>query len=849
MSASKPALTICILVLALALGLACETGERATDEDIEAIAKALSDSAPTGSGPEANSPVLWPFPSIRNVEALLNEGADINAKDSNGDTLLHKAALHAGPDVIELLIAEGADIEAADERGNTPLHAAAQHGDATTVVALLDAGAKVNAANTSGETPLYFAAVEAGYISVTEASLKVEALLDRGADPNANASRALALANPEIQRLMMSYGADPNSPAGGLLPIHGAAEQGDVAMVEFWLNNGADVNATEEFGQTPLHFAVGRLFRPGEPAPPATFFMGVDMEESQALAVVQLLLNRGATVDVVASDAVGSWGLTPLLKAAELGRAEIVRLLLDHGANVHARDSSDNTILTLGSEADPRVMQLLIDRQVLVTFDAQTASDACQEASLGSDPSPAKLLLSEHCVAAGLAGTPSDVVSSEPTEGETPTPPTGPVSAITPHLRVNRMEFNLQWVTETPLHRAVVEGNTALVQASLAQGADVNAQATIRLTGHGSDVEWTGMTPLHLAALNPDPAVTQALLVGGANVNARAQHGLTPLHTAARFGARRHAQALVDGGAQVEARDDDGRTPLHWSLEGDPNIPGLLLDLGADIEAKNKDGFTPLHWAAIFVDLEGAAFFLVEQGADITATDNMGRTPCQVYFAANQGLGTSGMIELLCPVRSGPGPMSVNRFLSVSVGEEMPLHKTALDGTVSEVQAILDQGADVNSAVRLTWRDDTGPTSWEEVTPLHLAVMNPDPAVAALFLNRGADIEAMDWADRTPLIVAVMWFPNPAVITLLLDRGANIEALDYNWMSPLFLAAQQASIHPSPSIDEGHQAIIALLLDRGAEIGPGGEQILCNTVYGVPNFDEELRGRFCGQDS
>ena len=238
---------------------------------------------------------------------------------------------------------------------------------------------------------------------------------------------------------------------------------------------------------------------------------------------------------------------------------------------------------------------------------------------------------------------------------------------------------------------------------------------------------------------------------------------------------------------------------------------------------------------------------LVERGASITAMDDQGRTPCQVYAAANQGLGTSGMIELLCPVRPSPGPTSVNRLLSVRVGEEFPLHKVALDGTLSEVLAILDQGADVNATANLSWRDNTGISPWEDVTPLHLAVMNPEPGVASLLLVRGADIEAVDWADQTPLMVAVKWFPSPDVITMLLDRGANMEAVDYTWMSPLFLAAQQASIYPSPSIEEGHQAIIALLLDRGAQVGPGGHEILCNTVRGTPNFDDELEDRLCGR--
>ena len=299
------------------------------------------------------------------------------------------------------------------------------------------------------------------------------------------------------------------------------------------------------------------------------------------------------------------------------------------------------------------------------------------------------------------------------------------------------------------------------------------------------------MTPLHLAALNPDPAVTEALLAQGANVAAKSQQGLTPLHTAARLAGLQHVRALLNAGAEIEARDNDGRTPLHWALEGDPNVPALLVDLGANIEAKNNDGFTPLHWAAAYI--EPAAFFLVRRAADITATDNMGRTPCQVYVAPSQGIGTSGMGELLCPVPPTAGP-ATRQIVTVRWDEETPLHRAAYEGSPSGAQALLDRGADIHATVDLELEDTYETFSWNDVAPLHLAVLNPDPAVAALLLDRGAPIDIRDEYERTPLIVAVMWFPSPEVITLLLDRGANIEAFDYDGFPTLALAVQQASI-------------------------------------------------------
>ena len=96
---------------------------------------------------------------------------------------------------------------------------------------------------------------------------------------------------------------------------------------------------------------------------------------------------------------------------------------------------------------------------------------------------------------------PPNMVSSQPTDTEALTPPPEPVSTVMPQLDPSYAEFDHQWVTETPLHRAVVEAGIEAVESSLAQGTDINAQATIRLV----DAQWEGMTPLHLAALTSTP--------------------------------------------------------------------------------------------------------------------------------------------------------------------------------------------------------------------------------------------------------------------------------------------------------------------------------------------------------
>ena len=95
-----------------------------------------------------------------NIEAIkqaIADGADVNAKDQNGRTLLQLAALKGHKEVAELLIAEGADVNAKTNSGWTPLVVAAVRGHKEVVELLIAKNANVNAKNDGGETPLDWA--------------------------------------------------------------------------------------------------------------------------------------------------------------------------------------------------------------------------------------------------------------------------------------------------------------------------------------------------------------------------------------------------------------------------------------------------------------------------------------------------------------------------------------------------------------------------------------------------------------------------------------------------------------------------------------------------------------------
>jgi len=235
-------------------------------------------------------------------------------------------------DLVTLLLDHGASVDARDRLGARPLSHAARFGHLPVVDLLLARGAPIDARNLAGATALYFA-IDGDNTAVAQR------LIERGANVNL-AGR------------------------GGVTPLAVAAYRGNDVIAESLLARGADDSATDETGKSPIIYAaaagwsdvVSRLLARNVDinaryANDLTLLMwacGPDDSalESQAIKVVQQLLDAGAHVDD--RDARGR---TALMIAAEGGHANIANLLLAHGADPALRDkdgkrAADLTVLT-----------------------------------------------------------------------------------------------------------------------------------------------------------------------------------------------------------------------------------------------------------------------------------------------------------------------------------------------------------------------------------------------------------------------------------------------------------------------------------------------------------------------
>jgi ankyrin repeat protein len=304
------------------------------------------------------------------------------------------------------------------------------------------------------------------------------------------------------------------------------------------------------------------------------------------------------------------------------------------------------------------------------------------------------------------------------------------------------------------------------------------------------DEDAHGFTPLHQAVCQNRTAIVELLIERGANVSVPSRAGWTPMFYAVRDGLQDMVETLLNknGDTLVSAPVDycyEVR-PLHVAANfSQPEIGALLLDRGAPIEAKARymgqnrtvpPSVTALHQASIVS--YGMVKLLLERSANVNARDSFDQTPLHLAAMSNK----PEIAELLL---ANGAAIEARAKYSDDRPEAMPsltpLHLASANlkpAGIAMVKLLLEKGANVSARDRL------------DRTPLHLATMF-EPArnstdIMEVLLVHGAPIEAKSRkeivytayeADRPdeslPWVTPLLLASNYASIKLLLEKGAN----------------------------------------------------------------------------
>lgn len=405
------------------------------------------------------------------INVLLKCGADITVTNQWGTcSALYRAAA-SSKEIVELLINYGADINAREKDGSTPLMNAANHHNLETAQLLLDKKAVINPETHQTKSPTFGSPLHRVITSLMT-------------DPQDS--------DRKILQLFITHGADVNArDAQGQTPLFTAVWWNNRIMIKFLLDHGADINAQDTAGRTPLHYIYGH-------APFSLTFNYFNYADNRK-DLLQLLINHGANVNVIDNS-----GDTPLHLALKMHDEEAVKLLVACGADVNAQKKEitleGDTPLHLAKSKD--IAQLLLDHGAHI--DAQNCN------------------------------------------GYTPL-----------HLAVNHY----------PYYR-----NPEIIELLLEYGANMYIEDTYPWSSRHN-------TPLHDASGNIE--IIQLFIKHGADVNKRNSNGNTLLHCSVKGYKRAEVvQLVIKHGAQVNAINNQGYTPLDLAAGiDDPGSTQFLTDM------------------------------------------------------------------------------------------------------------------------------------------------------------------------------------------------------------------------------------------------------------------------------
>ena len=439
------------------------------------------------------------------------------------------------------------------------------------------------------------------------------------------------------------------------LPLIDAVRAGDVERARVLIADGVDVNRRDGDGTTALHWAA----------------LNDDVETARALVAAAARVEAANRFDA-----------TPMALAAENGSAAFIELLLDAGADPDAATPEGETaLMTVSRTGRAEAVRLLLDRGA----DPNRAEAWRGQTALMWASAENNLAAAEALLAGG-----ADVHERS----------TGGFSPLMFAVRAGYLDMTRLLVDAgASPEETLFDGTSALVLAAknghyelgaylLDAGADPNADDQGWTALH--EVKWTRRP--NLGFNNPPPIVTgsmtdlefiRKLAEHGADLDARMTRepqnryrnvlnriGSTPFLLAAKAADVEMMRVLVELGADPLLPNEDGTTPLMvaagvgiWAVGESPGTNEEALEavryaqeLGGEITTVDDNGDTALH-GAIIRGSEPLVRFLLDQGADIEATNEKGWTPYRIakgVFYSNTGKRWAEMEVLLLELGADP---------------------------------------------------------------------------------------------------------------------------------------------------------------------------------------------------
>ncbi|KIW63768.1 hypothetical protein PV04_08746 [Phialophora macrospora] len=563
---------------------------------------------------------------IEVIKIFLENAWDVNQINASSQTLLHLACWSPDPlALVDLLLDADPDVNAKDDDLETPLSYTARSGTADVAKALLKVGANINSKDKYDSTPL-FRASNAGNVDVVKELLGWEPAPDLNIQNKERGWTALHAAydNPEVTRLLLAAGASSSvndndgDPPMLLSIIYGYSEVFKCYLKVALENHGV--------GGESISAAVRCAIEEGR-------------EE-----ILQLLIEHGADVH-----AENERGTTALHVAAHEGRFDLLQMLIERGANVHKISEHRGSALMAAAQASALdCVKLLLESGAEVNAEGGRYHSALQAAAVAGDPEVIKVLLEHKAdpnMVGGEFGTALLAASS--------TSNTEPIHLL---LEAGADPNEKGGRSESPLQKAAFTGTADIVELLLERGARVNDRggsygsalnAAIEqgnldcaelLLNHGADPNLSVSDhprPVQIAARKDLLEIMKLLIERGADPEVLDEGGRTITMVALAWNSHSIVEhQLKRQDIDLDKKDAAGRTPLMIGVRQGSDFVETLLKKGADPNSRDWQEKTPLI-QAVMKDFYQAITPLLAYGADPALVDARGRGP--LYWACYQG--------------------------------------------------------------------------------------------------------------------------------------------------------------------------------------------------------------------
>lgn len=500
-------------------------------KDVNFALTRFLDTASTAADSPAHSP--WASPTdvaqVSSFDDELDDGDDLDL--AHAPTLTKE---DNEPEILSMLAREPAHLFM-NEDGQTALHLAAIQDEYLTRD-VLGHGFDINIRNLNGETSL-MCAINAENIETVTLLLKSHADVNAVDDRQATGLHLAALADKSgsITQLLLRRNADTGLVDGiGLTPLFVAAFNGNDAVTRQLLKHGAKHQASEPGGFTALHYAA--------------------MQANHTF-MSRLLDTRGTDFEAFYEPSIYNLPTQPFRDTVFKRRALIVRMLLEHGADIHVSSKGFTALQIAAITAQELIVNALLEKG------ASAQGVTVINAYWGLSSETVDLLLERG----------ADIEA----------------------IDIQRKKTALTWNAEI--------GTPATVKVLLRHGASVHHQ------------DLYGSSALHYAGANARIESVESLLESGSDPNLRDREGKTPLsrlasagrfHLAGRWwnptpaDRKKTAILLLDAGCDSSVKDVHGSVAAHYAA-GNGHL-GVLEAIGArggDLEILDGKGSTPLDCA------------------------------------------------------------------------------------------------------------------------------------------------------------------------------------------------------------------------------------------------------------